>query len=62
MSEYEVYRTTTLGLTLQETLDDFLQMNQIRKETANRIYKEYDKSIAKALSRIKTRIEFKVNK
>ena len=25
-NEYEVYRTTTLGLTLQETIDDMIQV------------------------------------
>ena len=27
-NDYEVYRTTTLGLALQETLDDMLQVDR----------------------------------
>ena len=30
-NEYEVYRTTTLGLTLQETIDDMIQVYKILK-------------------------------
>lgn len=79
---YEVYRNTTLGNTLQECLDELIvvsfdwhstnsidlilncnlltQNNQISERLANRVLKEFDKSINHALaSRVKTRYSFK---
>lgn len=74
---YEVYRNTTLGNTLQESLDEMIQVfwkniklvkfdnfffktNQITERLANRVLKEFDKSINNALaSRVKTRYTFK---
>ncbi|CAF0805297.1 unnamed protein product [Brachionus calyciflorus] len=57
---YEVYRNTTLGNTLQECLDDMIQTNQITERLANRVLKEFDKSINTTLAtRVKTRYNFK---
>ncbi|RNA09918.1 transcription initiation factor IIA subunit 2 [Brachionus plicatilis] len=57
---YEVYRNTTLGNTLQECLDEMIQTNQITERLANRVLKEFDKSVNNALAtRVKTRYTFK---
>lgn len=61
MASYHMYRNTTLGNTLQETLDDFLQCGQISHALATKILCQFDKSINNALStRIKNRLSFKV--
>ena len=58
----QAYRMTTLGITLQETLDEMLQMDSIKEKQAKRIFEEFDKSINKTLStRIKNKVNFKVN-
>ena len=56
-----MYRNTTLGNTLQETLDEFIQCGQISNALASKILVQFDKSINNALSsRIKNRLSFKV--
>lgn len=56
-----MYRNTTLGNTLQETLDDFIESGQISTALATKILVQFDKSINTALSsKIKNRLTFKV--
>lgn len=58
-----MYRNTTLGNTLQETLDEFIQCGQISPELAKKVLVQFDKSINVALSsRIKNRLSFKVRR
>ncbi|KAH3875718.1 transcription initiation factor IIA subunit 2-like [Dreissena polymorpha] len=60
MSSYQLYRNTTLGHTLQESLDDLIQVGQITPQLALKVLLQFDKSINQALaSRVKTRVSFK---
>ena len=58
---YQLYRNTTLGHTLQETIDEFLQDGQITEQIALKVMLAFDKCINNGLStRVKTRLTFKV--
>lgn len=57
---YQMYRNTTLGMTLQDTLDELIQNGQISSQLALKIMTVFDKVINRALStKIKTRVQFK---
>jgi len=57
---YQLYRNTTLGNCLQETLDDLIQLQQISPQVAIRVLLEFDKAISNALSsRVRNRVTFK---
>ncbi|CAG2102717.1 unnamed protein product [Medioppia subpectinata] len=57
---YQLYRNTTLGHTLQETLDEFIQSGQISPQLAVKVLIQFDKSINQSLAtRVKTRLSFK---
>lgn len=59
---YELYRNTTLGVCLQDALDEMISNQQISPNLALRVLKQYDKSISKALSsRVRTRYSFKAH-
>ena len=59
---YQLYRNTTLGNTLQESLDEFIQLGQISSPLALKVLLQFDKTINDSLSKkIKTRYTFKVN-
>ena len=58
---YQLYRNTTLGHTLQESLDEFVQCSQITPQLALKVLLQFDKTINIALaSKVKTRLTFKV--
>jgi transcription initiation factor TFIIA small subunit len=60
---YQLYRNTTLGHTLQESLDELVQYGQVSPSLANRILLQFDKSMNNALStRVKSRVTFKAEK
>ncbi|TMW54304.1 hypothetical protein DOY81_000577 [Sarcophaga bullata] len=60
---YQLYRNTTLGNTLQESLDELIQYGQITPALAFKVLLQFDKSINNALSqRVKARVTFKANK
>ncbi|XP_037951577.1 transcription initiation factor IIA subunit 2 [Teleopsis dalmanni] len=60
---YQLYRNTTLGNTLQETLDELIQYGQITPNLAFKVLLQFDKSINTALNqRVKARVTFKANK
>eukprot|EP00099_Drosophila_melanogaster_P016250 NP_569877.1 TfIIA-S-2 [Drosophila melanogaster] len=46
---YQHYRATTLGRTLQDTLDEMMERGDITKKIANLVLLRYDKSISTAL-------------
>lgn len=60
MSAYQLYRNTTLGHTLQESLDELIQVGQITPQLALKVLLQFDKAINLALaSKVKNRISFK---
>ncbi|CAD5122696.1 DgyrCDS11106 [Dimorphilus gyrociliatus] len=57
---YQMYRKTTLGNTLQESLDDLITMNQITPNLALKVLQQFDRAINSALSqRVRNRTNFK---
>ena len=59
---YTLYRNTTLGNTLQEALDELMQMKLLNDELALKVLKQFDSSVNAALSgRVKTKLNFKVS-
>jgi len=58
---YQLYRNTTLGHTLQESLDELMQLQMLSPALALRVLIQFDKSINNALAtRVKTKLHFKV--
>ncbi|KOB72979.1 Transcription initiation factor IIA subunit 2, partial [Operophtera brumata] len=47
---YQLYRNTTVGNTLQESLDELIQYGQITPALAVKVLLQFDKSINQALS------------
>jgi len=57
---YQMYRNTTLGVTLQETLDELIQNGQITPQLALRVISNFDRVINRALStKIRSKIHFR---
>ncbi|XP_046856993.1 transcription initiation factor IIA subunit 2-like [Xenia sp. Carnegie-2017] len=56
---YELYRNTTLGNSLQESLDELIQSQQINPQLALQVLQQFDKAINHALSSQKSRASFK---
>ncbi|KAB0796964.1 hypothetical protein PPYR_11025 [Photinus pyralis] len=60
---YQLYRNTTLGHTLQESLDELIQYGQITPQLGSKVLLQFDKSINQMLaSRVKSRLTFKAGK
>jgi transcription initiation factor TFIIA small subunit len=60
---YQLYRNTTLGHTLHESLDELTQYGQITPQLATKVMLQFDKSINTVLAtRIKSRLTFKAGK
>jgi len=60
---YQLYRNTTLGHTLQEALDELMQMQMLSPALAIQVLHQFDKSINNALStRVKVKVAFKAEK
>ncbi|KYM82371.1 Transcription initiation factor IIA subunit 2 [Atta colombica] len=59
----DVLRNTTLGNTLQESLDELIQYGQITPQLAIKVLLQFDKAINQALAtRVKSRLTFKAGK
>jgi transcription initiation factor TFIIA small subunit len=57
---YQLYRSTTLGHTLQESLDELIEMGQISPQLALKVLLHFDKAVNTALAqRVKSKISFK---
>jgi transcription initiation factor TFIIA small subunit len=57
---YQLYRNTTLGHTLQEALDELMQMQMLSPNLALKVLLQFDKSINSALSnRVRQKVSFK---
>ena len=60
---YQLYRNTTLGNTLQESLDELIQYGQITPQLAFKVLIQFDRSMNKALAeKVKNRLTFKAGK
>ena len=60
-TQYELYRSASIGLALQDALDDLISDNLIEPQLAMKICANYDKAFAELIAeRIKTRLSFKV--
>ena len=60
---YQLYRNTTLGATLQESLDELMQLQMLSPALALRVLIQFDKSINTALAtRVKNKLHFKADK
>ncbi|XP_017114330.1 transcription initiation factor IIA subunit 2 [Drosophila elegans] len=60
---YQFYRTSTLGTTLQETINEMTQEGLLSPDLVHTILKKFDKSISKALNKqVKARVTFKADK
>ncbi|KAF0762197.1 transcription initiation factor IIA subunit 2 [Aphis craccivora] len=57
---YQLYRNTTLGNTLQESIDEMIQYGQITPALGMKILLQFDKSVNNSLAtRVKSKITFK---
>uniref|UniRef100_H2ZB97 Transcription initiation factor IIA subunit 2 n=1 Tax=Ciona savignyi TaxID=51511 RepID=H2ZB97_CIOSA len=57
---YQLYRNTSLGNSLQESLDELIQSQQITPQLALRVLLEFDKAINHGLSsRVRNRVTFR---
>lgn len=60
---YQLYRNTTLGHTLQEALDELMQLQLVSPNLALRVLVQFDKTINTALNtRVKNKLNFKADK
>ncbi|MXQ86244.1 hypothetical protein E5288_WYG006530 [Bos mutus] len=58
---YQLYRNTTLGNSLQESLDELIQSQQITPQLALQVLLQFDKAINAALAqRVRNRVNFRV--
>jgi hypothetical protein len=58
---YELYRRSTLGVTLLDTLDELITDRKIEPQLAFKILANFDKCIAEVLAdKVKSRMSFKV--
>ena len=56
---YQLYRNTTLGISLQDSLDELISSQQITPDLALKVLKQFDSSMSTHLSRVRTRYNFK---
>ncbi|KAL9093080.1 MAG: hypothetical protein Q9159_000439 [Coniocarpon cinnabarinum] len=57
---YELYRTSSLGVALTDTLDDLISSNQIEPQLAMKILGNFDKAFAEIIAdKVKSRLSFK---
>ncbi|KAJ9623108.1 Transcription initiation factor IIA subunit 2 [Taxawa tesnikishii (nom. ined.)] len=57
---YEIYRNTSIGLALADTLDDLISSRRIEPQLAIKIMNNFDQMIAQVLGeRVKARMSFK---
>ncbi|CAF0992265.1 unnamed protein product [Adineta steineri] len=59
MTNYQLYRNTTLGMALQETLAQMISDGQLTELAASKVLSEFDRSINEALDkRIHKKVHF----
>ena len=58
---YELYRKSTLGVSLSDTLDELIQSGQLSPAMAMKVLLQYDKSVNHLLAtKVKNKTNFKV--
>ncbi|CAD6199909.1 unnamed protein product [Caenorhabditis auriculariae] len=63
MAAYAMYRNTTLGVALDQTLEDMIAEGLVPKQLASKVLTQFDKSINKMLSRLaKEKMHFRAGK
>jgi transcription initiation factor TFIIA small subunit len=58
---YELYRRSTLGMTLTDALDEMVTNGELTPSIAMKVLAQYDKCMNEALSSVKTKTTFKGN-
>ncbi|CAN8102370.1 unnamed protein product [Discula destructiva] len=57
---YELYRRSSIGATLTDTLDDLIQSHRIDPQLAMKILSNFDRAVADTLQdKVKARLSFK---
>ncbi|KAK0253235.1 Transcription initiation factor IIA subunit 2 [Friedmanniomyces endolithicus] len=57
---YELYRSTSIGQTLADTLDELISSRRIEPQLAMRVMQNFDQNIAAVLGeKVKARLSFK---
>jgi len=60
---YQLYRNTTLGHTLQEALDELMNLQLLTPTLAIKVLLQFDRSINNALNtRVRVKLNFKADK
>merc|ERR1712112_534654 len=60
---YQLYRNTTIGQTLQESLEELMQLHMLSPALALRVLIQFDKAVNSALAtRVRTKLNFKAGK
>ncbi|RVW65687.1 Transcription initiation factor IIA subunit 2 [Vitis vinifera] len=61
MATFELYRRSTIGMCLTETLDEMVQNGTLSPELAIQVLVQFDKSMTEALeSQVKSKVTIKV--
>ncbi|XP_048493384.1 transcription initiation factor IIA subunit 2 isoform X1 [Beta vulgaris subsp. vulgaris] len=61
MATFELYRRSTIGMCLTETLDEMVQNGTLSPELAIQVLVQFDKSMTEALeAQVKTKVTIKV--
>ncbi|KAF2143738.1 uncharacterized protein K452DRAFT_325671 [Aplosporella prunicola CBS 121167] len=60
LNYYEIYRKTSIGLTLMDTLDELISTRRMEPQLAIKIMQNFDKALADVISdKVKARMSFK---
>ncbi|KAK6934021.1 Transcription initiation factor IIA, gamma subunit, N-terminal, partial [Dillenia turbinata] len=61
MATFELYRRSTIGMCLTETLDEMVQNGTLSPDLAIQVLVQFDKSMTEALeSQVKSKVSIKV--
>ncbi|EEH59891.1 uncharacterized protein MICPUCDRAFT_31778 [Micromonas pusilla CCMP1545] len=61
MTYYELYRRSTLGMTLTDALDEMVTNFELTPSVAMKVLVQFDKCMSEALNRVKAKTTFKGN-
>ncbi|KAK8191638.1 transcription initiation factor IIA small subunit [Phyllosticta capitalensis] len=60
LNYYEIYRKTSIGMTLMDTLDELISTRRMEPQLAIKIMQNFDKALADVIAeKVKTRMSFK---